>query len=96
MRMERYLWFVRTVTASVLIVPILTFAQQSDTPAKSTTTTKTQEFPPTRSGYTHGDTLEGAGGVTDDLAQDDVDVGAVFTFPTIQNFFVPWFDWKKE
>lgn len=49
-----------------------------------------------KSGYKQGDSLEGGDSVTQDLAQDDVDVGAVLSFPRVDQFFAPWFDFKRK
>ena len=54
------------------------------------------ESAPTRSGYTEGAHLEGGDSVTDDLAQDDKDLGSVLTFPRIERFFRPWFEAKRK
>lgn len=52
---------------------------------------------PTYSGYANEPkSLEGGDSVTDDLALDDADVGAVLAFPKIQQFFQPFFDWKQQ
>lgn len=88
-----------TLAVVILIVPLPGFSQQSDSTASSTSSavpaTQT-DAPPSKSGYTHADHLEGGDSVTLDLAQDDVKVGAAFNVQSIQNFFKPWFDGKKK
>ncbi|MFD0982548.1 carbohydrate porin [Tropicimonas aquimaris] len=52
---------------------------------------------PTYSGYpAEPKNLEGGDSVTEDLSQDDVDVGGVLAFPKVEAFFQPFFDWKKR
>lgn len=51
----------------------------------------------TYSGYQpQSGNLEGPSGVTSELAEDDIDTGAILEFPKIERFFQPWFDWKKR
>ena len=75
---------------AALIMHLPAFAQQDDTtvdPSKSV---------PTKSGFTESSSLEMGDSVTDDLAQDDRDLGSVLRFPRFERFFQPYFDWKRR
>ena len=53
--------------------------------------------PDTYSGYgSNSRGLEGGDSVSEDLALDDEDVGSVLSFPRIEQFFDPFFAWKKR
>jgi hypothetical protein len=49
-----------------------------------------------KSGYTSHSSLEGAGGVMTELAEDDAKVDAVFTPPLLDGAFQPWYAMKRE
>ena len=51
---------------------------------------------PTLSGYSQASGLESGDSVTEDLAEDDRNLGSVLRFPCAQKFFQPWFDWKRS
>jgi porin len=55
-----------------------------------------QQAPPTKSGYSEAAGLEGPGGVTSELAEDDIDVGAVWRPPLLDGALQPWFDLKRK
>ena len=58
---------------------------------------KSIENPPaTKSGYTLGGSLEDRDSVTGDLAQDDIDVGALFRSKRFEKFFASWFAAKRK
>jgi len=81
----------------VMLLPTSLFAQDSDTSTSDAPPPPEEtSSPPTRSGFTEGDNLEGGDSVTNDLAQDDKDLGSVLTFPRIDKFFKPWFDGKRK
>lgn len=49
-----------------------------------------------KAGYKSISSLEGPDGVASELAQDDIDVGAVFRPPLLDGTLQPWFDLKRE
>ena len=51
---------------------------------------------PTLSGYSQASGLESGDSVTEDLAEDDRNLGSVLRFPRAQKFFQTWFDWKRS
>ncbi|MDJ0957432.1 MAG: carbohydrate porin [Arenicellales bacterium] len=91
MKADRLTPFCLAIALVILVLPLPAFAQQSDT-----VVAETEGSAPTKSGFTEGPSLEMGDSVTEDLAVDDVDVGAVLRFPRFENFFQPWFDWKKR
>ena len=50
----------------------------------------------TLSGYGTSSSLETGDSVTEDLAIDDQRVDGVLSFPKVEKFFSPWFDWKNR
>ncbi|WP_159089338.1 carbohydrate porin [Tateyamaria sp. Alg231-49] len=52
--------------------------------------------PKTHSGYGVSNSLEGGDSVVEDLSVDDIAVDPVLSFPKIEGFFQPYFDWKKS
>lgn len=50
----------------------------------------------TLSGYGTSDNLETGDSVTEDLALDDQRIDGVLSFPKAEEFFAPWFAWKKR
>lgn len=50
----------------------------------------------TYSGYDTSKSLEGGDSVVQDLATDDIVTDPVLSFPKIEGFFQPYFDWKKR
>ncbi|NOD95248.1 hypothetical protein GS636_20820 [Ruegeria sp. HKCCD4884] len=50
----------------------------------------------TLSGYGPSADLETGDSVTEDLAIDDQRVDGVLNFPRVEEFFSPWFSWKKR
>ena len=82
----------RTFSIGMMIVALmlglaLPSPAQDDVENKST---------PRRSDYKEASGLEGPDGVVSELAQDDIDTGAVFTPPILDGAFQPWFDLKRE
>lgn len=76
---------VAAALSAALAAPVGAMAQQTPT------------GPATFSGYAQPTgILEGPSGVTAELAEDDIDTGAVLEFPRIRRFFDPWFAWKKR
>ncbi|MEP3328940.1 carbohydrate porin [Sedimentitalea sp.] len=73
------------LVATALTLPVMAQAQQSS------------NQPGTYAGYkTNTGGLEGPEGVTEQLSVDDIAVPGVLSFPKIEGFFKPWFDWKKR
>ena len=88
-----------TLFAGSLALPGLALAQQSDSPTSGSvgaSPATTAGAPPTRSGFGPTLSLEAGDSVTEDLSQDDIDTGAVLTFPRFTEFFAPWFDGKRK
>ncbi|TMV07526.1 carbohydrate porin [Ruegeria sediminis] len=50
----------------------------------------------TYSGYPPSNSLEGGDSVVQDLSIDDTKLDPVLSFPKIEKFFQPFFDWKKR
>ena len=65
------------------MLPLAVFAQQSGT----TASTGAALSAPTKSGYTDSGSLEGGDSVTEDLTQDDLNLGSVLRFPRFEEFF---------
>lgn len=86
----------RILVTMLSMLPLAGQSQDHVSSTSSASTIATGVSTPTLSGYTEGSSLEGGDSVTDDLAQDDRDVGSVLRFPRFEAFFEPWFDAKKR
>jgi carbohydrate-selective porin OprB len=73
------------VIVMFLILPVSLSAQEAE-----------KKETPTKSGFKDPGSMESPDGVVSELAQDDVDAGAVFTPPILDGAFQPWFDLKRE
>ncbi len=93
MRIDKCRRHATALAAAILILPVPVFAQQSNAAA---TAAGSEESAPTNSGYTVGDSLEGGDSIMEDLAQDDLDLGSMVSFPRMEQFFDPWFDTKRR
>lgn len=89
-------WFWLNVKKSSFPITIVVLALCLKTTHGAASDDNTIDSTPTKSGYTSGNSLEGGDSVTEDLAQDDIDVGSVLSFPRIDKFFAPWFDAKRK
>lgn len=80
--------FVRKVTYGAALL----FLSSVCANAQSSSTDHSQ----TLSGYKEPASLETGDSVTEDLWIDNHRVDGLLTFPRIEKFFSPWFDWKKR
>ena len=86
--------------ATISMLPATVFAQLPDSVdprgPETAMAAKGEDSTLTKSGYEQVPSLEGGDSVTQDLAQDDVKVGAVLRAGPIKEFFDPWFDAKRS
>jgi porin len=83
---------VASTTLSALCATALLGLSSGAVFAQTTTAPEDQ----TLSGYGQPPSLETGDSVTEDLWIDDHRVEGVLTFPKVEKFFSPWFDWKKR
>lgn len=83
---------INRVPHSVLVG--VTLAALCGFPANAETTPSSQSQ--TLSGYGPSPSLETGDSVTEDLEIDDQRVDGIVSFPRVERFFAPWFDWKKR
>lgn len=89
-RSGRQVWrdsIIAAIMAGLALADPVTAQSQSAKPG--TTTGGTYSGYPSAAG-----SLEGGDSVVEDLAVDDEKLTPVLSFPKIENFFQPWFDWK--
>ena len=64
-------------------------------PRSSPEVSITAERPAHKSGYVDNPKIGGPSSVSAQLEEDDIVKEPTFVFPQADNFFTPWFDWKK-
>lgn len=85
--------------AALITAPFCSLAQSPDSSSAvkvDVPASEAEGSTPTLSGYPEASGMEMGDSVTEDLAQDDRDLGGVLSFPRVEKFFQPWFDWKRN